>query len=307
MSDFVTKLDLTKRMDLDAGRRAFFKSTGLAAASAAVLGVAGLPSSADAQQITDADILNFALNFEYLGTEFYLRAVFGRGLDTSDVQGTGAVGPVNGKLGQPVPFETPLVAEFARELAENEQNHVRFLRRTLGSAAVSRPPIELNVSFTAAALAAGLIQPGQTFDPFASENNYLLAAFLFEDVEVTSYKGASPLLSKRFIESAAGILATEAYHAGVIRTFLSERGAFVQAGAISEARDALNGTDVDQGLQMVLNDGSGNEVAVANLVPTDADSVAFSRTPQQVLRIGYLGPAPTPTSFFPVGLNGRIR
>ena len=302
-----TELNAVKTINMDAGRRAFFKTAGLAAAGAATLGVAGLPSSAEAQQVSDVDVLNFALNLEYLEAEFYLRAVFGRGLADSDATGRGAdsIQPVSG--GSVVPFQSRMAQEYAREIAEDEENHVRFLRRNLGSAAVARPPINLRESFTAAATAAGLIQPGQTFDPFASEDNFLLGAFIFEDVGVTAYKGGSPLLSKRYIEAAAGILAVEAYHAGIIRTLLSQRGAFVAAGAISEARDSLNGTDVDQGLQMVLDNGNGGQVAVANLVPTDADSLAFSRTPRQVLNIVYLGNAPSPVSFFPVGTFGNVR
>ena len=278
-------------------RRGLLSAAGLAAIG--TVGGALVPTrSASATAVTDADILNFALNLEYLEAEFYLRAATGRGLAADEVTGTGTQGPVAG--GRRVPFATPAIRAYAREIAQDEHAHVRFLRTALGSAAVARPAIDLSRSFTLAARAAGLVGPSQRFDAFANEHNFLLAAFLFEDVGVTAYKGAARLISsKDVLEAAAGILAVEAYHAGEIRTLLYGAGFYAPARAISDARDRLDGgRDKDQGI------GTPD---TANIVPTDQHGLAFSRSTAEVLSIVYLGGSASGFGFFPDRLNGAIR
>ncbi len=281
-------------VDWKAGRRAFLGSLG-AFAGAAMIGPL-ISTDANALTVTDTNVLNFALNLEYLEAEFYLRAAFGKGLEPSDVTGTGTLGPVNG--GSKVPFTTSGVRNYAVEIARDELNHVRFLRSALGAAKVARPRIDLKNSFTAAAKAAGLINGFSTFNPFANETNFLIGAFIFEDVGVTAYKGAAPLLNnKDVLEAAAGLLAVEAYHAGTIRAVMYSRSMFDQARKISNLRDSVDGpTDLDQGI---------GDVTRANIVPTDANGLAFSRTTGQVLRIVYLG-GTDHGGFFPDGFNGAI-
>lgn len=290
-------------------RRDFFRLAATAAVAAPLaLTIGGQRVSAQTA-LSDADILNFALNLEYLEAQFYLYAVTGAGLPAGLTTGTGTQGPVTG--GRQVNFSDRLVREYANEIASDEQAHVAFLRNALGAAAVAQPAIDIGTSptgaFSTAARAAGLIGAGESFDPYANDENFLLGAFIFEDVGVTAYKGASPLISnKTFLEAAAGILAVEAYHAANVRTTLYRKGiqtpALISATeAISNARDSLDGPpDKDQGIAPRDN--------ASNIAPLDNNGLAFSRSPGEVLNIVYLTTmARTQGGFFPAGVNGNIR
>jgi hypothetical protein len=214
-----------------------------------------------------------------------------------------------------VTFTDPVVRQYAKEIAADEIAHVAFLRNAIGPTVVAQPAIDISASptgaFSAAARAAGLIGAGQAFDPYRSDEDFLLGAFIFEDVGVTAYKGAAPLItSKVFLEASAGILAVEAYHAGLIRTVLYAKGLQTPAlrtatTGISNARDSLDGpSDLDQG---VAPTGTGATQA-SNIAPLDGNGLAFSRTPGQVLNIVYLtSAAAIAGGFFPSGVNGPIR
>jgi len=313
-------------------RRDFFKAAVGAAAVGA--GAFAFSTRAAAQtSATDVDVLNFALNLEYLEAQFYLYAANGVGLPATQQDGTGTQGAVQitaGGVAQPrkVVFQDNIIAEYAQEIAADEAAHVAFLRTQLGRAnAVAQPALNIsggpNGAFTAAARAAGLpVDPVTGFDPYLNDDNFLLGAFIFEDVGVTAYKGASPLVqSKTFLQAAAGILAAEAYHSAIVRTTLYGRGA--QTGSnlydavrrISAIRDTVDGTasSKDQGiaptnLTATTTVGQNQTVLASNIVPTDASSIAFSRSPNEVLHIVYLTQAAASMGgFFPAGLNGNIR
>ncbi|HEU4635804.1 MAG TPA: ferritin-like domain-containing protein [Edaphobacter sp.] len=288
-------------------RRRFLNVAGTGAGAAAVMALAEgcggnstsstpstptTPTPTPTPAITDTDILNFALNLEYLEAEFYLRAVTGAGLSSTDA-GSSA-GAVTG--GTQVAFKTPAIQQYAQEIANDELAHVRFLRKALGSAAVSRPAIDLTNSFNAAAAAAGI---GPTFNPFADENSFIVGAFVFEDVGVTAYHGAAGLLtSKTNLAAAAGILATEAYHAGEIRTLLTQLDVpyITYANQISALRGKAGG-------------GAETTLTASAVVAADNNSIAYGRTTDQVLHIVYLNAnagVVKSGGFFPNGLNGTI-
>jgi len=288
-------------------REAILKALGGGAVIAAgmALPALALPRQVQAQTqaVTDADILNFTLNFEYLESEYYTLGTTGQTIEALGIATTGAgtSGGINVRANPQVPFTNQAVREFLEEVALDERTHVQFVRSALGGAAVARPPIDYTNAFNAAAQAAGI---GQTFDPFASEINFLIGGLTFSDVTITALKGASPLIQSRdILDSAAGLLGTEGYHVGGLRLRIYNAGptAQDQFQRISDLRDNLdNGSDKDQGVV------DGNRL---NVVATDADGIAFSRSFSEVLRIVYQSEASGVSSggFFPSGVNGSIR
>ncbi|WP_298811859.1 ferritin-like domain-containing protein [uncultured Sphingomonas sp.] len=281
------------------------------------------PTPTPATGVTDNDVLNFALQLEYLEGNYYSYATTGQGIAANLQTGTGTQGAVITGSGagaaRQVTFTDQVLAQYAREIAADELAHITFLRSALGSAAVAQPAINLSGSasvttpggtavgaFTAAARAAGVIGASDIFDPFASDENFLIGSYLLTDVGVTAYRGSARLITnKAFIEAAAGILTTECYHDGVIRSSLWQRGLaaptiYTQIQQISDTRDGLDGaTDTDQGI---------GDATTANLVPTNAGGLVLGRTPQQVLNVVYQNrTAVNAGGFYPAGVNGNVR
>ncbi|MBB5331113.1 ferritin-like domain-containing protein [Tunturiibacter gelidoferens] len=304
----------------------------------------GGTTKAQAQSTTtgDQDILNFALNLEYLEAQFYNLAVSGVTIDQLPtpipvaVNG-GTAGSVTVKSNPKVPFSSSIIRSYAAETATEEGKHVLFLQKTLGSVAVSMPDINLLDSFNALAALAGI---GSTFDPFANDANFLIGAYIFEDVGVTAYHGAAPLITDKtgILPAAVGIHAVEAYHAGLVRTTINAVDASAQFApvgtligytqAISAARSSLanpdpknpitspfttfaNLTADDQGVQTtaVSLNGSSASFTASTIADTDVNALGFGRSTTQILAIVTGNPA-TATSFqgafFPSGLNGNI-
>jgi hypothetical protein len=283
-------------------RRTFFAGAGVAA-GALIAGCSGSSSSMSSTgttgtttttpTLTDTDYLNYALNLEYLEAEFYLRAATGNGLGSAD--SGNATSKTTG--GTQVPGLSMLQSQYIYEIAQNELDHVRFLRSALATSAVAAPAIDLTNSFNALASAAGL---GSSFNPFANYQNFLIGAFIFEDVGVTAYHGAAKLLtSKTNLTAAAEIHAVEAYHAGSIRSqiVLAGTSLVATANAVEMVRSTLGG-------------GNETTLSATGIVAADSkNSIGFERTTDQVLHIVYgtgNGAGVKGGTFFPSGLNGNI-
>jgi hypothetical protein len=336
------------------GRRKLL-TLGGAALVGAVIG--GTATQANAATYSDADILNFALNLEYLEANFYFQAAFGCTIDNPNAAAkaayaTGTNGavlaavPITGSTfytgttstaggtavgGSKVPFVTPAIAAYANETAIEEVKHVLFLQKALSTAAVPQPLLNIGTAFQM--LGSALSPSAPTFTPYDSENDFLLGAYVFEDVGVTAYHGAASLLTVAGNLSAAGaILAVEAYHAGLVRTTitaLDPTGANIGgvANSISNLRAALSksgrlgaaaGTyDADPDDYGTIANFSVSLAGSANVTGTriiDADpsmSIAFARNTTQVLNIvtgggavsGTTAVSPAKGIFFTNGMN----
>lgn len=285
-------------IDVDAGRRAFIGALGLGLAGAALMG-----GNADAQAVTDADVMNFALNFEYLGAQFYSFATTGKGIAANLLGGSGTPGQVTG--GAKVSFSSSFVKAYATQLAQDELGHVKAVRAALAGAQIAQPAISLAPAFAAAAKAAGIAAP---FNVFADDVSFLLGAFVLEDVCVTALHGAAPLLkSPANLDAAAGLLGVESYQAGMIRVKLYETASagqpviFTNTQLISNLRTQLSDNANPPDDQPIQVNGA------ANIVPTDANSLVFARTPREVLNIAYGQQNGGSGQFFPNGVNGTIR
>ncbi len=316
MEDQNAPLTETKRLDnvILSTRRKMMALAGTAFAGIALSKLATTPASAQTT-VTDADILNFALNLEYLEAQYYTLATSGMTIDQMGVNIAGNVGTpgtVTVKSNPMVPWGTQTTIQaYATETAKEERNHVTFLSNALGAAkaAVAMPNIDLMNSFNALAMAAGI---GSTFDPFADPVSFLLGSFIFEDVGVTAYTGAAPLLTTpAYLDAAAGIQAVEAYHAGLVRTTLFGLDAATPsaniaatASKIAATRAKLDGTNADDiGLGTTTNSLG---LTASTIVDADSNSLVYSRTTTQVLAIVYGGGTGS-GAFFPNGLNGTIK
>ena len=310
--------DLTTLLTRTMDRRRLLGNLGLMGAGAALTACSSVIAQPNEDPDVDVAILNFALNLEYLEAEFYLAAVGRTASYESEVTGTVMA---NG----PVDFTgTPDLEDLANEIADDEEAHVVFLRSALGSAAVDRPNLDLRGgvggAFGTAARAAGAtagldvatLDVLETFSPYTNGLFFLHGAFIFEDVGVTAYKGAAPLITdKGTLEAAAGILAVEAYHAGEVRTQL-----YQERNTVAIPADAGGAGNVELTVQSIvgaisalraaLGGGKDQSIVVdgrANIVVADTNAIAYSRTPAEVLSIVFAGGV-SGGLFFPNGVNG---
>lgn len=161
-------------------REAFLiRATLAAGATYGAMSAAPFITRALAQEdVTDVDIVNFALTLEYLEAEFYTRGV-AQVKDLSKEE-----------------------KELAEEIRDNEDEHVKALAATakdLGGTAAKKPSLDFGGAL-------------------ANRESFLKLANTLEDAGVSAYNGAGPLIKSGDVLGAAGsIVQVEARHAALIR------------------------------------------------------------------------------------------
>jgi hypothetical protein len=284
-------------------RRHFMAAMGMTGAAAGAALLTGCDTSttapaASTPSVASTDVLNFALNLEYLEATFYSYITQGTDLPSSVLVGSGAV---TGGTSAALTFTGPNAAQISDMLNEiyyDELSHVNDLLSILGTAAVARPAINL--------AAAGAITAA----------NALSIARLFEDVGVTAYAGALGVLTSTNLSYATQILAVEGFHSGALRLVSIQNptiAAYANAGDGRDLKPFDPGTAALAAAGPTASGGFFTTTGAANATAAVPAGFAFTRTTSQVLAIVYAATSGTPVStgaskggFFPNGVNGRI-
>ncbi len=280
-----------------------------------------IPRQASAQTLQDIDLLNFALNFKYMLAQYFSYAATGAGIAPTSLTGTGTAGPVT--VGRRVTFTDTLLGSIAAEMQLNTRDHLGPVRTAIGALAIAQASIDISSSptagFSLAMQRAGVVAAGASFDPYGSEENFLYAAYLLNDISVSAFRGLLATVSNRVIvQMFAGILATECYHFATIRSLLYTRGATTprfrqNADRISAyCRSIAGAAPFEQGVsprQRTYAAATGQtSVSVSGIVPADTTGEVTGRTPGQILNLLYLNAGQVAQGgFFPAGVNGAIR
>ncbi|KAM4127086.1 hypothetical protein ACJW30_02G064400 [Castanea mollissima] len=248
----------------------------------------------------DVDLLEFPLNLEFFEAEFFLYGALGYGLDKVAPQLTqGGPTPVGAKKANLDPFTRDVIEQFAYQ----EVGHLRAIQKVVKG--FPRPLLDLSKeSFANVVDAAVGKKLSPPFDPYYSGVHYLLASYLIPYVGLTGYL-------------VAGLLGVESGQDAVIRAYLYEHAhEIVEPYGISVAQFSNYFSDLrnklghegvkDEGLWVRISEGAEGKIK-GNVLAGDADSVAYDRTAEEILRVVYgSGDEHKPGGFYPKGGNGNI-
>ncbi len=195
-----TRLSFLKKAGL--GSAAFVSGGAVLAALAPSAMAAGAPPTSPFGA-GDVGILNYALTLEYLESTFYNEAA------------------KNGIV------KAKQLKTILATTQKDENNHVAFLKKALGSKAIGKPTFNFGKAVT-------------------DEATFAATAYVLENTGVSAYSGqALNIKTKAYAAAALSIWAVEARHAGAIGLYLGQpiakTGSFqtgLSAAAVIKAVDA---------------------------------------------------------------------
>ena len=294
-------------------RRRFLTTMAAASAVATAAGTLGT-RSAEAQSTAPsvADVLNFALNLEFLEAEFYSYGYNGMSLAqnvaTSSV--TGATGPIpatipaittSNVLHPPSVTLTGNQQAVCLALLLDEAHHIATLQTAIANmtdTAITEPTIDFSA--------------GGTMPAITTNTAFFAAARQFTTLGNSAYMGAgADLISNTAVlQVAAQILGAEAQHQGVVNYLCATLGITPTQDTMIDAQDVPpNGYSALFTITSVTS-------YTGNPAPNNGPAIGIARTPQQVLGVAYGVSKPTTTTptagvvkggFFPNGVNGNIK
>ncbi|KAK9084215.1 hypothetical protein Scep_030686 [Stephania cephalantha] len=262
----------------------------------------------------DVDALQFALNLEHLEADFFLHGSSGKGLEDFAPELVGGGPP---PIGASKANLDNLTKDIITEFGFEEVGHLRIIKATVGG--FPRPQLDLSPHNFAKIFDDAFGRPlSPPFDPYNSSLNYMLASYVIPYMGILGYVGANPSLNghktKRLL---AGLLGVEAGQDAVIRSYLFERATEIVhpynhtvaefTDRVSKLRNKLANNGVkDEGIVVPLASGAENKTS-ANVLSADYNSLSYSRTPAEILRVLYgSGSEHTPGGFLPKGGDGKI-
>ena len=277
-------------------RRSFFSTLSAFAAATAGAGLlAGAAPKAHAQNTapgndTILQVLNFALNFEYLESILYTNVTGSAPLSP----GLGAGAPVTGLPGK-LNLDPVTLATF-ENLVSDEPKHVTLLRAVifqLGGTPISQPELDYTAGGTMS---------------ITTQAQLLAVTRQFTAVGTSAYAGGAALLvgNPFVLTGASQILGAESQHLGSLNALCNFQG------VTSPQIDTLDYPPSSPNQFFTLTPTT-NPLTTD---PTKAPALGPIRTPQQVLGVvyGVTKPTTSPTpqagitkgGFFPQGVNGAI-
>ena len=172
-------------------------SVGLGAITAGGAGAAALASARGPASLPARDrrILRFALELERLQSAFYAEAI--------------RVGKLTGE-----------VRQFAQIVGREEQAHLHYLEKALGST-------------------AGGAQRYHFGDAAHSDRSFIAAAVKLEDTGLAGYNGQAANLSRTTLRSVARVISVEARHAAWARDLAGQEPAPHATDAPISAAEAM--------------------------------------------------------------------